>query len=421
MLSVRFKRPGYQPEVLPDRLITTIVGTCDPLTEVRNAFATKEDVDRRLGYSIEQADKVSYLGIDLGQTCVAGREPRIGGRSHNRHRGCKSNGRRNKRGFRGGRQQGSKGSKKKKKKKGKKDPSPGGMRHIELFGKQKAVSQPTLKHRSWMEAQKRRPLNQSAVQEGVHESTSIAPVSTIHQQTAGTPDPVETSIPSISTIESAVSPLRGANGCFSKHVDRNEDNKEVLDKFYNGNKFFFKRHKWHARRARQGVYYRLADGFLRMVGGSIGEKKDKDNPVVVRIGLGRFRSTSGLSSLHGTFEEFFHPKEVPPLAMTLWCETESLRRLYCSKCGKYRHRDVLAGHNICNILKSTVEQQERPLYLQPMNEDGSYVWMEKDGKNKDQQAISTSPSPNQAAPTSGKRHMEHDGDERANAKKQAIA
>ncbi|KAF9160238.1 hypothetical protein DFQ26_005748 [Actinomortierella ambigua] len=289
-----------------------------------------------------------------------------------------------------------------------------------------------------MEAQKRRPLNRSAVQEGVHVSTSIAPVSTIHQQTAGTPDPVETSIPSISTLESAVPPLRGANGCFPKHVDRNEDNKEVLDKFYNGNKFFLKRHKWHARRGRQEEYHRLADGLLRMVGGSIGEKKDKDNPVVVGIGLGRFRSTSGLSSLHGTFEEFFirkaralgyvvvgvnefYTSKKCPTCHDFVCETKSLRRHYCSKCGKYRHRDVLAGHNICNILKSTVEQQERPLYLQPMNEDGSYVWMEKDGKNKDQQATSTSPSPNQAARTSGKRHMEDDGDERANAKKQAIA
>ncbi|KAF9160306.1 hypothetical protein DFQ26_005691, partial [Actinomortierella ambigua] len=47
LLSVRFKRPRYQPEVLPDLLVTTIAGTCDPLTEARNAFATKEDVERR--------------------------------------------------------------------------------------------------------------------------------------------------------------------------------------------------------------------------------------------------------------------------------------------------------------------------------------------------------------------------------------
>ncbi|KAF9157781.1 hypothetical protein DFQ26_008327 [Actinomortierella ambigua] len=37
-----------------------------------------------------------------------------------------------------------------------------------------------------------------------------------------------------------------------------------------------------------------------------------------------------------------------------------------------------------------------------MNEGGSYVWMEKDGKSKDQQATSASSSPNQAALTSGK-------------------
>ncbi|KAG0247774.1 hypothetical protein DFQ27_001600, partial [Actinomortierella ambigua] len=61
------------------------------------------------------------------------------------------------------------------------------------------------------------------------------------------------------------------------------------------------------------------------------------------------------------------------------------------------------------ISMSTVEQQERPLYLQPMIKDGGYVWMEKDGRSKDQQATSAPSSPNQAALTSGKKHTEDDG------------
>ena len=75
--------------------------------------------------------------------------------------------------------------------------------------------------------------------------------------------------------------------------------------FYNGNKFSYKRHKWHAKRARQQEYNQLADGLLRMIGGTIGEKRKPENKVIIGIGTGRFQSTSGLSSLHSTFEKFF--------------------------------------------------------------------------------------------------------------------
>ena len=163
LLSVRYKRPGYRPEVLPDRLVSVTAGTSDPLTEVRNALKSKEDVERRVGCTADQADEVCYFGIDIGQACIVGayallpanRKPRIGGRSHNRHRGRKRDGRRNKRGSRGRRRRGGKQTKKKK------GHSTDAVRHIELFGKQKAVSQPTLKHRTWMQARKRMPLNQS--------------------------------------------------------------------------------------------------------------------------------------------------------------------------------------------------------------------------------------------------------------------
>ncbi|KAG0302199.1 hypothetical protein BGZ98_007691 [Dissophora globulifera] len=231
LLSLRFERARYRPEALPDRLIATIAGTGDPSTEMRDAFKSKENVERRLRCTVDQVDKVSYLGIDLSQTCVVGayallpldKKPRIGGRSHNRHRGRESNGHRNK-------------------------------------------------------------------------------------------------------------------------------------------------------RAR-------AFGYI-----------DED------------------------INEFYTPKK-RPICYEFVCQTKSLRRHYCFKCWKYRHRDVLEGHDICNILKSRVEQQERPLFLQPMKGDGSYVWVEKDGKNKDQQATSASPPPNQAAPMSScKRHMEGDGYKKADPK-----
>ncbi|KAF8937409.1 hypothetical protein BGZ47_009060 [Haplosporangium gracile] len=47
LLSVRYKR--YNSDLLPDCLLSTTAGTDDHLTEVRNVFKTKEDVERLLG------------------------------------------------------------------------------------------------------------------------------------------------------------------------------------------------------------------------------------------------------------------------------------------------------------------------------------------------------------------------------------
>ena len=61
-----------------------------------------------------------------------------------------------------------------------------------------------------------------------------------------------------------------------------------------------------------------------------------------------------------------------------------IRRLYCSKCKTYFHRDVMAAHNICNIVKGHLTKQERPLYLQPVDSTGAYPWM-KNLSNEDKQ------------------------------------
>lgn len=51
-----------------------------------------------------------------------------------------------------------------------------------------------------------------------------------------------------------------------------------------------------------------------------------------------------------------------------------IRILYCTTCLTYFHRDVLAGNNIANILQSHVQRQERPHYLQPVDEQGRLIW-----------------------------------------------
>ncbi|KAG0342296.1 hypothetical protein BG004_005704 [Podila humilis] len=50
--SVRYKR--YSVDVLPDSLLSTTAGTDDHLTEVRNVFKSKEDVERLLGCPADQ-------------------------------------------------------------------------------------------------------------------------------------------------------------------------------------------------------------------------------------------------------------------------------------------------------------------------------------------------------------------------------
>ncbi|KAG0098493.1 hypothetical protein BGZ93_011315 [Podila epicladia] len=399
LLSVQYKR--YPSEVLPDRLLTTTSGTGDFLTEVHNVFQTKEDVERLLGCTSDQADTISYLEIDLGQACVASayailpsyKEPRIGG--HRRHRGHK------KRGSRGRKNRGSRCGRVTK------DTRARGKRHINLAAKQKAVALPTLKHRAWMEVQKNAVLVEPTGQDGIQATTQAQEgVQQLTNNTEETPAKAEPK--SIIEIESALPPLRGNRASFTDHMKHRNANKDVLDMFYNDRKFKFKRHKWLARRAREEEYHRLADGLLRMVGGSIGTKKKGEDKVIIGIGLGRFASTSRLSSLHGTFEAFFvnkaralgylvvgvneyYTSKKCPKCGQFVAQTKNLRRLYCRHCKKYMHRDVMAGHNICNILQGHIKQ-ERPDYLQPVDQYGNYPWKESRSKHKVQPKSASGPS-----------------------------
>ncbi|KAI7823263.1 hypothetical protein BC939DRAFT_168382 [Gamsiella multidivaricata] len=296
--SVKFKR--YKADVLADRLLTTAAGMNDYLTEVRNVFKSAADVERLLGCTPDDTDKVSYLGLDLGQAFVIGayghmpkdKSPKIGKRR--RHR------RQKKRGSRGRRKRGSGKGRKKSVCRTR------GERHINLAAKQKAVAQPTHSHRTWMNRQKGADLK-------IHSSPSttntesIAP-STVNQPSTSSTEAATTESLSICTIESSLPPLRGSAADFVAHVQGRKMHKVHLDKFYNGRRFRFKKFKRMSQQARQREFERLADSLLRMIGDSIGEKKKEEDKVVIGIGMGRFTSSSGLSSLHGTFEAYFIQK-----------------------------------------------------------------------------------------------------------------
>lgn len=53
-----------------------------------------------------------------------------------------------------------------------------------------------------------------------------------------------------------------------------------------------------------------------------------------------------------------------------------IRRLYCSECKTFMHRDVMAGHNICNVIQGHLFNQERPRYLQPRDANNIFPWSE---------------------------------------------
>ncbi|CAO3572041.1 unnamed protein product [Mortierella alpina] len=234
--SVRFRR--FPQEMLPPRLTSTVGGVDYHLSEVRNIVRNEQDIADLWGCP---AEEIKILALDLGQACVVGAFARIP-EAHDS--------------------------------KAKENP----IVFNNLAVKQKAVSQPTFKHRRWVEQQK--------------------------SQDPGNGEQ------SISNIESELPPLRGEDASISKYIDRVQTVKLQLDTFYNGRNRY-KKHRWDMRRARQEEFSRIADQLLGMVGGSVGQQRDPANKVIIGIGLGQFASQGRLTSLHTSFQSFFVQKVSP--------------------------------------------------------------------------------------------------------------
>ncbi|KAF9951295.1 hypothetical protein BGZ72_007152 [Mortierella alpina] len=314
--SVKFKR--FPPEILPPRLTSTVGGVDYYLSEVRNIVRTEQDVADLWGCP---AEEIKILALDLGQTCVVGAYARIPKASDSKNK-------------------------------------EGPIVFNNLAVKQKAVLQPTFKHRRWVEQQKNQDPGNG------HKA--------------------------ISEIESELPPLLGEDASVTAYIDHVQTVKVQLDRFYNGRNRY-KKHRWDMRRARQEEYNRIADQLLKMVGGSIGQQRDPANKVIIGIGLGKFSSQARLTSLHTSFQSFFVQKaralgyivtgvnefyssKKCPRCQNFVAQVE-IRRLYCPCCKSYVHRDVLAAHNLSNVIFGHLKEQTRPLYLQPVDDDGHYPWM----------------------------------------------
>ncbi|KAG0222161.1 hypothetical protein BGW42_006817, partial [Actinomortierella wolfii] len=302
--SAQYRR--YKDTLLPDRLQSTIAGTDYYLTEVRNVVKNDADVYKYWGCTCDEVSQISYLGIDFGQACVVGACALLPDGKTPKGKRRKKKGKAK----RGKRKKGKRRSRKSKHEEQchviqqrdnqERSDRP---RFFNLAVKQKAVSQPTFKYRRWMETQKSMP----TMQDQQSDSNSIEiqqDGSTINSDDTTTTVNKE----SICSIETAIPPLKGASANVQAYADYQATHKEVLDQFYNGNNFRYKKHKWDAKRARQEEFGRIADSLLRMVGGSIGERRKEDNKVIIGIGLGRFTSKNRLSSLHDSFQGYFVSK-----------------------------------------------------------------------------------------------------------------
>ncbi|KAG0010590.1 hypothetical protein BGZ81_002685 [Podila clonocystis] len=164
-----------------------------------------------------------------------------------------------------------------------------------------------------------------------------------------------------------------------------------MDDFYNNTNYW--KHHWDANVCRKEEFYKVADGLLKMIGGSVGRPRMSHQVVVIAIGLAKFAAVHGPASLDGTFQAFFvnlarslgylvigineyYSSKRCPDCHDFVCATSDWWTLYCKSCKCFRQRDVMASDNMNNAIKDILIHQQQPLYLQPRRPDGSYPWMD---------------------------------------------
>ncbi|KAF8975442.1 hypothetical protein BGZ46_009125 [Entomortierella lignicola] len=199
---------------------------------------------------------------------------------------------------------------------------------------------------------------------------------------------------SIAHIESQLPPRRGPDSSITNYVAALEEVEERLKLFYNGDDDRFQKHSWDMKRAKRIEYQKVANSLLSIVGGSVGERRADDNPVLIGVGLGEFGSSNRLSSLHSSFQsyfvrlarslgyivvglqEYYTSKKCPRCEQ--FVAQVTIRQLYCRNCpqGRYHHRDVMAAENMSNLARSYLLNQVRPDYLHPVTADGRMPWKE---------------------------------------------
>jgi len=255
--SVRYRR--YPAHLLPSPHSSTTGGTDGFLTEVRNVFRSPGDLQSLLNCT---PDQVKILGIDLGQACLVGSFLLLPERETSED-----------------------------------NQTPKEYNHLAV--KTKAVYQPIIKLRRWMNrAKAESPKSElSAANEDM--PMNVSDVSD-HGDLGATDNKM-----SINEIECSMPALRGMHADIPAYFDHRHQHEHALDSFYNGPNHSFKRHVWDAKKAKREEYAKVTDSMLRAVGGSIGAKRKADNHVIIAIGMAKFGTKTGLTSLDGSFQDYF--------------------------------------------------------------------------------------------------------------------
>ena len=83
----------------------------------------------------------------------------------------------------------------------------------------------------------------------------------------------------------------------------------------------------------------------------------------------------------------------------------NIRQFYCTHCARYHHRDVMAAENMAKIVQEYLEKRTRPLYLQPVTQDGRYPWMSSSTVESGAKAQATSTITGAQAASISKRRL----------------
>ncbi|KAF9545295.1 hypothetical protein EC957_011049, partial [Mortierella hygrophila] len=215
-------------------------------------------------------------------------------------------------------------------------------RYFDLVVKRKAVSRPSDSFAGWLEDRKEFTTGSSTVR-------------------------------TIQDIETALPPLMGEGASFREYVAARRASEEDLDNFYNQTNFW--KHKWDSEVCRQEEFCKVAEGLLKMIGGSVGRPRMPHQRVVIAIGLAKFTGARSLGYLVIGINEYFSSKRCP-CCHDFVCATSDWRTLFCKICKRFWQRDVMASKNMNNAIKDHLIHQQRPLYLQPQRRDGTYPWMD---------------------------------------------
>ncbi|KAF9378618.1 hypothetical protein CPC16_011207, partial [Podila verticillata] len=326
----------HEPEAAPGRTDKK-TGNTRYLSEIRNVFKTPDDVASTFPNppaSLQQGEDVCIAGVDFGQVCTAAVSLFIPScynpnRSHDL------------------------------------------MRTL-LVG-QKALMQPSFKGRRDMQLRK----EEYQLTDSDHKGE-------------------------VQELEQSIPPRKGVQDAevSSNYLQKATAVHPRLHQYYNSN-YWHRRTAWDMKKGKEGEYHVAIRSVLAMV-----EDVPKEKVLFV-IGLGKFGTKSKLTSLHGTFgslfvktlrsldyavvgiNEYYTSQKCPrnkPRNEQDPCDhgfvaRVNTRQSYCRKCQVYFHQDLLASQNMIVAAKdhltvdaSGTSLKGRPLYLQPLNDDGTPRW-----------------------------------------------